>query len=294
MAIKPRNISFYSIKEWHNEPNGKVYPSTLTTIIEFIKKHTKINRKYNINVDKFCLIESASSHLEDGYYEIIVKSAKHSYRPPLINRKTTAERDNPKSIDEGEIEKVHILLKFDEEEVIAFIENNKYGANMNNFIDYLNHFLSKHANDNNYEKVYYFVADIIPKINFIEELRAMRRVSLAHIHVDKKLLGSPYLNLSSRTIHVRHSIVIDIKSDKGESVKETAIDCFNKFSSRENKKTQTIHKIHIEGKNELGGNIVLSTDFIGKKETIDIDYNKYTGEINTPDAFRKLRAISNL
>ncbi|MBK6835589.1 MAG: hypothetical protein IPG89_15470 [Bacteroidetes bacterium] len=74
MAIKPRNISFYSIKEWHNEPNGKVYPSTLTTIIEFIKKHTKINRKYNINVDKFCLIESASSHLEDGYYEIIVKA----------------------------------------------------------------------------------------------------------------------------------------------------------------------------------------------------------------------------
>src|ERR1700740_1207031 len=89
MATKTRNIAFYSIKEWYTEPKGKVYPSNLATIIEFIKKHTKVNRKFNLNVDKFCLIESASHHADGDYYEIVVKSAKHSYRPPLINRKTT-------------------------------------------------------------------------------------------------------------------------------------------------------------------------------------------------------------
>lgn len=296
MATKPRKVSYYSVKEFYSEPIGKIYPSNLPALIEFIKHHPKINRKYNISTEKFCLIESATLSSIDGHYEIVMKSAKHSFRPPLINRRTAIERDNPKTIDEGEIEKVHVLLKFDEdeEEAIVYLENNKYGVTINNFMDYLNYFLGKHANDNNYEKEYHFSADIIPKTNFLNELRAMSRVTLAHVFVDKKLLGSPYLNLSSRTVGVKHSIMIDIHSQWGESVKDTAIDCFNKFSSRTNIRENNIHKIRVEGKNEQGSNVILSTDFIGKKETLDIEYNSTTGEINTTDAFRKLNALSNL
>lgn len=288
---KTKHVVFYTLSELHSEPTGRQYAESIKDILEYIKKHTKVNRKYSLNTDKFCLIESATFNKSENLYEILFKSARHSFRPPLINRNTTIERENPKTIEEGEIEKVHLILKFEEDDVTMYIEKNRDGVTINNIMDYFNYFLRKYNTEHNPDADYHFKADLILRENFLEILNSLKRVSVTDVFYDKKILGGDYLNLSNRTVNIKNSVVVSLQATRGESIKEAAVDAFNKFNA---KKNNSINKIRIHGKNDVNGDVVLNTDFIQMRETVDIEYDPNTGEINTTNAFRHLKAISNL
>lgn len=288
---KKRHVVFYSLTENHGQEQYFV-PDSIGELIEYIKNHTKINRRYTINTDKFCLLESGTFNEDQNCYELLIKSARHSFSPPLINRKTVAERPNPKEMDEGEIEKVHAILRITNDDVILCMEKSRDGVSINNLMSYLNHFHRKQLAENGKEELFHYIADIIAKNNFLAILRSMRRVSVAEVYYDKSILGGKYLNLSDRAIGIKNSIMVSIKPAWGESVKEVAIDAFNKFNRADKK--NPIQKIRIEGKNEMDGDVILNTDFIEKRETIDVEYNLNTGETSTRDTFRKLIALANL
>lgn len=221
-----------------------------------------------------------------------MKSARHSFSPPLINRRTVAERPNPKGMDEGEIEKVHAVLRITQDDVILTMEKNRDGVSINNFITYLNDFKRKKEIDEGVEDSFHYSAAIIAKDNFLNILRNMERVSVAEVYYDKSILGGQYLNISNRTLGIRNSVVVSVKPLWGDSLKEFAIDAFNKFNGA--RQQNPIQKLHVEGKNQLGGDVILNTDFIEKRDTIDVEYNLNTGETNTRDTFRKLIALANL
>lgn len=284
-------VIFYTLSEIHSHPTGKQYAESIRDILEYIKKHTKVNRKYSLNTDKFCLIESATFNKSENLYEILFKSARHSFRPPLINRNTTVERENPKTIEEGEIEKVHVVLKFEEDDVTIYMEKNRDGATINNIIDYFNHFLRKYIKEHNPDADYHFKGEQILRENFLEILNSLKKVSVTDVYYDKKILGGEYLNLSNRTVNIKSSVIVSIQSTRGNSIKEAAVDAFNKFNGTKN---NSINKIRIKGKNDLNGDVVLNTDFIEMRETVDIEFDLNTGEINSTSAFRHLKAISNL
>lgn len=288
---KKRHVVFYSLSENHGQ---EVYlvPNTIGNLIEYIKNHTKINRRYSINSDKFCLLESGTFNESQNCYELLIKSARHSFSPPLINRNTTNERPNPKGLDEGEIEKVHAILRITEDEVILCMEKSRDGASILNLMDYFNYFNRKKLKEDGNAEDFHYMADIIAKNNFMEILRNMRRVSIAEVYYDKSILGSEYLDLSQRSIGVKNSVVVSIKPSWGESLKELAADAFNKFNRA--RASNPIQKVRVQGTNDLGGEVVLNTDFIEKRETIDVDFDLTTGETNTRDTFRKLIALANL
>jgi hypothetical protein len=288
---KKRHVIFYSLVENHGQEQFFI-PDTINELIEYIKNHTKINRRYTINTDKFCLLESGTFNHEQNCYELLFKSARHSFSPPLINRRTVAERANPKEMDEGEIEKVHAILRTTKDDVILCIEKNKNGISINNFLSYLNYFLRKKLAEDNEEEEFHYSADIIAKDNFLTLLRSMSRVSVAEVYYDKSILGGHFLNLSDRSIGIRNSVVVSIKPVWGESAKELAIDAFNKYNGARGQ--NPIQKIRLEGKNEMNGDVVLNTDFIEKRDTIDVEYDQNTGETSTRDSFRKITALANL
>ncbi|MEO6301970.1 MAG: hypothetical protein ABIP51_02240 [Bacteroidia bacterium] len=185
---KKRHVVFYSLQELYLE-NKRMVPSEIKDLIEYIKNHTKIKRRVSINTEKFCLLESATFNKEENIYEVIFKSARHSFRPNLINRKTVLERANPKDIDEGEIEKSHIVIKFEKKEVIICKEKNHGGVSINNFIDYINTFHRKRMSENGTEEKFHYKAEIIPKDDFLKLLGRLKRVSVADIYLDKKNIG---------------------------------------------------------------------------------------------------------
>jgi hypothetical protein len=285
--IKKRHVVFYLLKELYLK-NRRETPSELPDLLEYIKNHTKIKRRISINVDKFCLLELAVYNKDENVYEIYFKSARHSFRPPLINRNTVAERENPKDINEGEIEKTHTVIKFNRSEVIMCLEKNKGGISINNFTDYLNHFHRKRLAEKNLEEEFNYISEIIPKDDFLKQLNKLKRVSVADIYLDKKILGSDFLNLSNRSQSIRQEVMLSIKSSRGESIKEFTVDAFNRFNIG---KRQSIERISVHGKDDENGEVILNTDFIEKRNQIDVEYSETTGEINTKDILRKQLAL---
>lgn len=67
-------------------------------------------------------------------------SAKYNHRPPLINKDTASRRDNPKALSEGEEERTHMVFKYMGDEIVALIEEHKYGISINAVAKYLSHY----------------------------------------------------------------------------------------------------------------------------------------------------------
>ena len=101
-------------------------------------------------------MEIASLGKSANVYEILFKSAKHGTRKPLINRNTANERDNPKTLEEGEVEKVHLVLKYTKNETTVFLEKNRDELSMQNIIDYFNYFQRKLNHERGYNRDYHF------------------------------------------------------------------------------------------------------------------------------------------
>ncbi|MEO6303296.1 MAG: hypothetical protein ABIP51_08985, partial [Bacteroidia bacterium] len=77
----------------------------------------------------------------------------------------------------------------------------------------------------------------------------------------------------------------------GESVKEFTVDAFNKLNSSGQ---NPIERISVQGKDDENGDVFLNTDFIEKRNTIDVEFDTATGEISSRDMLRKLMALSKL
>src|SRR5690606_16676983 len=130
--------------------------------------------------------------------------AKHSFRPNLVHKETVIERENPKQIQEGEIEKSHIVFKISQDSISFILDKHSGGITIRQFINYLNQF--SHIIDS--EIAIRFGFEIVVKENFLEEIENLNRVTCADIVIDKQLLGSDALNYSNRISQVKHDITL--------------------------------------------------------------------------------------
>ena len=185
----------------------------LPLFLGFVCNLTKVQRKYDLTKDKFCFIENYSYDENARCVELLFKSAKHSYRAPLLDKNTVVARENPKRIEEGEQIKTQILLKFKEDDAIVFLETGLNLLTMSNIAEYLNNFIASYnkANENIEGQ---FTFDTIPREDFQEVLESMTRVVCAEIFVNKTLLGSDVLNFSNITEDVQENMVLTLKSEK--------------------------------------------------------------------------------
>ena len=262
--------------------------SILPVYLEYICQFDKVQRKHDLTKDKFCFIESYRFDTTAHYVELLFKSAKHSYRAPLIDKNTVEERDNPKRIDEGEQVKTHLLLKFKEDDAIVFLETGLNLMTMANIVEYLNSFLVSFNNTDEEKIEGQFTFDMIPREDFQEVLDSMARVVCAEIYVDKTLLGSDALNFSNITEDVQENMVLTLKSEKKKSIKSTLFQIVNYFNGTDSK----INRIRVKGKLANNNESIIDTSFIIKKEYVDVEQNEDTGEFNTSSMFTQLRFLA--
>lgn len=262
--------------------------SILPVCLEYICQFDKVQRKYDLTKDKFCFIESYRFDTTAQYVELLFKSAKHSYRAPLIDKNTVEERDNPKRIDEGEQVKTHLLLKFKEDDAIVFLETGLNLMTMANIVEYLNSFLVSFNNTDEKKIEGQFTFDMIPREDFQEVLDSMARVVCAEIYVDKTLLGSDALNFSNITEDIQENMVLTLKSEKKKSIKSTLFQIVNYFNGTDSK----INRIRVKGKLANNNESIIDTSFIIKKEYVDVEQNEDTGEFNTSSMFTQLRFLA--
>lgn len=284
-----RKIGFFSLYS-KNEDGEWEITDTLVSILNYICKQTRKVRKKDISNDRFCFLDKFIYNEEYGIIKLMFKSARHSYRAPLLNRNTGESRENPKTKEEGEQVKTHLLIKFKDGDVFVFLETGHGILSLKTITEYLNTFI-KLYNDN-HKKEYidgYIGFYMIPRDNFYEVLESMKRVVCADIYIDKCVLGSDALNFTNRTEQVQQEIVFGIKPKKGQCIKDAIYDFLSKMTGSH----KEIKRIRVKGKLEDSGESIIDTGFIVKKEYVDVEQSEDTGEFNTHDMFTKLENLAN-
>ena len=197
--------------------------------------------------------------------QILFKSAKHSYRAPLLDKNTVESRENPKTMSEGEQMKTHVLVKFKDGDAIIFLETGSNMLTCGNIVNYLNQALllynSQFRENDEQRLLGKFSFEMIARDDFQEILQGMDRVLCAEIFIDKSVLGSEVLNFSNSSEHVKENILLTIKAERKKSIKETLYDIIDKYNNTQSK----IRRIRITGKNTNGNASIIDTDFIVKK-----------------------------
>lgn len=287
-----RKIAFYYLFLKQNDVEFPIQES-LNNLLAFLIDKACIERKQDISSEKFAFIDNYTENIQSDctLLKLLFKSAKHSYRAPLLNKDTVEERENPKTMAEGERMKTHALIKFKEDDAILFLETGNNIMTCSNIVDYLNktipHYNAQFSSDD--EKIIgRFCFDMIPRDDFREVLDSMSRVTCAEIYVDKRILGSDVLNYSNPSETIKEDVVLSVKAERKKDIKEHMYDIIDKF----NNVTSGIRRIRIKGKLSNNNESVIDTNFIIKKEFVEAQQNEDTGEFNTQFMFSQLETLS--
>lgn len=263
----------------------------ILTICNYLTTLEKSIRKKDLEGNKFGFISEITSE-EDDLASILFKSAKHSYRAPLLDRNTVEERENPKTMDEGEQMKTHMVLKKVEDSLIALIESGNNLMTGKNIIDYLNFGLSLYnsnmADSEKLEGV--FSLEMMPRDDFEEVLGSMNRVTCASIFIDKSILGSEMLNYTEPSETMQADVILQIKANRKKSILDSLYHIVDKYNGN----SSNIRRIRVIGKTGSNNNeTIIDTGFIIKKEYVEVVQNSDTGEFSSVEMFQAIKELSN-
>lgn len=269
--------------------------NALTTILNYIVSKEKVNRKQDVNREKIAFLDNINYDTTNECHtiKILFKNAKHSYRAPLLDKNTVEARENPKTMNEGEQMKTHVLIKFKEGDAIVFLETGNNMLTCDNIVKYLNKELSLYNSqyeENDEQRILgKFSFDMIARDDFEEVLEGMDRVVCAEVFVDKSILGSEVLNFSNSSEQVKNDIMLTLKAERKKSIKDTLYEIIDKYNGAQSK----IRRIRITGKSTNGNASIIDTDFIIKKEFIEVQQDSDTGEYISANVFSQLLSLSN-
>jgi hypothetical protein len=291
-----RKIGFYYLSLRTKENGVEVdlpIKENLESLVAHLLTKTPVERKHDMSNDKFVFMDSSTKSQETDdtmLLSILFKSAKHSYRAPLLNRNTVVARENPKTMLEGEQMKTHCLIKFKEGCAILFLETGQNMLTCNNITEYLNNSLTIYNSEKEEDDriVGKFCFDMIPRDDFSEVLASMSRVTLAEIYTDKEILGGEYLNFANPSEEMKDTVVMSVKAERGKNI----IQCIYNFLDNLGRNGSKIKRIRVKGKLPNDNESIIDTSFIIKKEFIETQQNEDTGEFNSVDMFKQLKLLS--
>lgn len=276
-SSKERKIVFNYLQS--TQENHNTYDS-FVELVKCISEKEKINRKYEINKIKFALIDSITFDKRNQIYNIVFKSASTDSRPPLIDKQTIKERENPKTLEEGDANKTHVCCKKKNNSVLFLIEKHTKGVSEKQIIDYFNYFAAPLANVCRYR------FDKVVKPDFLKELKSMSRVAEIQFKVQKQILGSLAMNTNNRLMNVDENVVIKAVAERNKSIQHLGEHIYKLATQKEPKVTQVV----ITGKK--GDRLVkLNTEAIEKEEWINVEYDSATGQVSTLDILNKMKQI---
>ncbi len=286
MSVQRRKVGFYSLTVQDlNNNNEPVSTNVFSKLLNDISKLNSEDRILDLSkTNKFHLLHQLKPLSK--FQNIVFASAKYHHRPPLINKNTAGERDNPKRIEEGELEKTHISFKYLKDEIILLLEERAAGISIGTIRDYFNTFLNQLYNLP-HNKLFRIEYAIIPKGDFFDELENLKRVCIGQIYSNKAILGSEFLNFANRVEPVQDDIIITIKAKRKKTIKDIVSSLGNKLLSNK----MPISKIRVYGYSQDGNQVMLDTDIIKMTEYVDVEIKEDTGIVNSLEIFSKFNSI---
>lgn len=281
-----RRISYYTLSLSRND-NGLTVEHVLTTLLSYINGLANQLRKQDMGDERFCFLYSQDYDQRSNISRVIFKSARHSYRAPLIHRDTLAERDNPKLIEEGELFRTHLVIKQGRDESIAILEVGLNTISMKAIVAYLNLFLRRYDNSNPHAPLQAQLEfNIIPSDDFGMALQQMTRVKGATVTFHKNILGSEALGFSQQMNDIQEDVEVVVKAKRGLSIQNHILSTL----ARLNGGRSQITKIRVKGIID-GVESIIDTSVMVKRSFIDVPKNDETGEFSSPDMLQQMVVV---
>lgn len=281
-----RRISYYTLTLYQND-NGYRVSHVLTAILSYINGLPNVNRKQDMGNERFCFLYSQNFDPQSLISQVIFKSARHSYRAPLIHRDTLVERDNPKLMEEGELFRTHMVIKQGDNESIVVLEVAQNTISMKSIVDYLNLYIRI------YDGIYsqnplgaQLEYNIIPSDDFGQALQQMTRVKGATVTFHKNILGSEALGFSQQMNDIQEDVEVVLKAKRGLSIQNYVLNIL----ARLNGGRSQITKIRVKGLID-GVESIIDTSVVVKRSFIDVPKNEETGEFNSPDMLQQMVGV---
>ena len=283
-----RKIGFYSLKLKKKRKEEYIDTSIVEDVFDYLGDLDEPDRVMDQSTTKSSKFHFfRKSVKKSSHRKILFTSAKYRHRPPLIDKDTASRRDNPKTLTEGEEEKTHVLFKYIDDEIICLLEEHRSGISINSLVKYLTKFIDIYLDEKDEERKWSFELSIIPKDDFMGELKSLDRVSVGQIYADKKILGSEFLNYSNKTKPLKQDLVLTMRAETKGSLFAPIKDIYKKYSDDEGQ----ISKIRVHGTDVNGHKILLDTDLIKKVNYVDAIISENTGVVKSREFFEALEEI---
>ena len=289
MSVQRRKLSYWSIEFASGDEHH--FDSQLfcrfLNYVDNLSEEDKLFRDEKNN--KAVALSSIRDERKQGLrlFKIIFKSCKYNHSPDYMSSTDGSERPTDKRLDEGDKELTHMCMRIDGSEAYTVFEECRNGVTMGGVIKYFNKLLHGFLVQEDIEETFYLWASIIPPDDFMTALRAAERISVAQLFVEKRVLGSGYLNLMDVDANSQDDLLITLKSKPRQSLPKRALR--KTFQAIATEGTE-ISRIRLYGKDINKMNITI--DSLGGKRieevTVDLTPN---GVVDSYSIFAKIEEV---
>lgn len=289
MSVQKRKLSYWGI-EFASGDTHYFDPQLFCRFLEYVNSLAEGDKLFRDEKNnKAVALSSIRDETKQGLhlYKIIFKSCKYNHSPDYMSSTDGSERPTDKRLDEGDKELTHMCMRIDGNEAYAIFEERRNGVTMGGVIKYFNKLLHTFLSQEGIEDNFYLWASIIPPDDFLTALDTADRISVAQLFVEKRVLGSGYLNLMDVDANSQNDLLMTLKSKPRQSLPKRALK--QAFLSIATEGTE-INRIRLYGKDINKMNITI--DSLGGKRieevTVDLTPN---GIVDSYSIFAKIEEV---
>ena len=289
MSTQKRKITYWSIDFIKNEEHA-FDPNMLCRFMIYVSRLDEMIRlEKNTKTNKAISLESVRDETIHGIrlLKVVFKSCKFNHSPAYMSSTNGTERPSDKQLDEGEKELTHVCMRINENEAYTAFEERRNGISMHVLVHYMNRFISSFCASEGKDDKYLLWASIIPSEDFLTSLGTTRKISSVELFVEKKVLGSDYLNLMNMDNNAQDDIIMTIKPKPRQSIGERFIrEAYLRMATE----GYEVSRIRIHGKDI--NKMSVTIDSLNGKKVDEITVNLLNnGVIDSYSMFAKLEEV---
>ena len=293
MSLQKRKIGYWAItfrNKHHEEQNNIFDVEKFNHFMTFLNELSENERLLNDqSQNKAFSFDKVISEKKNGkiLIKIIFKSCKYHHSPNYMSSTDGSERKSEKRLDEGDKELTHVSMRLDSDEAFVIVEQRRNGIAMGKIMYYLNRFWGRYLTSDDEYCEYDLAWARVLDDDFIEALNNANRICSAEVWLEKKYVGSEYLNLINLTETAEKEVSIIIKAKRRESlIKESLKSMYYKCISEEDK----ISRIRLKGKDIDKFDVLI--DSMDNKRTKEITVDlKENGIVDSYSIFAKMEEL---
>lgn len=290
MSTQSRKISYWSFDFLSGDDHsfdGDVFCRFMAYIKELSAQDLLVR---DDKQNKAISIESVKDETKQGIhmYKVVFKSCKYNHSPDYMSSLDGSERPTDKLLSEGDKELTHMCFRIDDSEAYTIFEERRNGVAIGAVVAYYNRLLKKFISETEgLEDNFVLWSSIIPPDDFLTALGKTSRIASAELFVEKKVIGTGYLNLMEADASSQDNLIITMKAQPRKSLaKRTIENAFNAITSGGTE----MGRIRVRGKDINKMNVTIDS-LNGKKVdevTVDLLDN---GVVDSYSLFAKIEEL---